>query len=198
MTVPRFQWIISLACVASLLACGDDAPSPVAMVGGGQDGMNDPGDGGPLDQAVDACVPRPEECNGIDDDCDGLGDEDLDPPPADRTEGICGDFFKQCAVPDGWQEPDYRRSPDYQEVEDRCDGFDNDCDGTTDENLSPPEASLVAGVCVGALQVCNGVRGYADPQFGDIMGYEATETTCDALDNDCDGTADEGLAGCMP
>ena len=157
-----------------------------------------PMDGGALDLGVDACVPRAEECNGIDDDCDGLGDEDLMPPPADRTEGICGEFFKQCAVPDGWQEPDYRRSPDYQEVEDRCDGFDNDCDGTTDENLSPPEASLVVGVCVGALQVCNGVRGYADPEFGDIMGYEAIETTCDALDNDCDGTADEGLAGCMP
>ena len=49
-----------------------------------------------------------------------------------------------------------------------------------------------------SFQVIKTWKQSTDPDFETIMGYEAIETTCDALDNDCDGTADEGLAGCMP
>ncbi len=196
--------IRAAVCVSLLLAVGCDEEETgggtAAPMGG--EAVGDAGAGAAADATVDegpdACVPVAEECNGVDDDCDGLGDESLMPPPADRTEGICGLFFKQCTGPDGWQEPNYRVSPEYQDEEDRCDGQDNDCDGTVDENLSPPPASLTVGVCEDALQECTGVLCFDDPDYTAIENYEAQEMTCDGLDNDCDGSVDERLAGCMP
>jgi len=200
----RFVCLLVVACasIAPFQGCddesGDDGSAgSTAAPDGATDGGSET-DLGVDATIVDACVPVAEICNGVDDDCDGLGDESLSPPPADRTEGICGLFFKQCAGPDGWIEPNYRVSPEYQAEEDLCDGQDNDCDGTVDENLDPPAVSGGVGVCEGVVQVCVGVTGYEDPDWATIMDYEAREMTCDGLDNDCDGMVDEGLAGCMP
>ena len=61
----------------------------------------------------------PELCNGVDDDCDPLTDEDDD---------IDGDGFSVCGG--DCDETDVATQPDAQEV---CgDGVDNDCDGQTD------------------------------------------------------------------
>ncbi|MEO2166525.1 MAG: hypothetical protein ABGY42_00105, partial [bacterium] len=56
----------------------------------------------------------------------------------------------------------------------------------------PPECALTAGVCAGAAPVCGGESGWVPCtqfQYGD--DYEQAETTCDCLDNDCDGELDE-------
>jgi len=72
----------------------------------------------------DGCVPTAEECNGRDDDCDGLVDEDFglglpcDGPDAD----LCEDDAMTCSG--------CSTGPDI--VED-CDCLDNDCDGAVDE-----------------------------------------------------------------
>ena len=78
--------------------------------------------------------PTAESCNAVDDDCDGLTDEDFHvSEPCTSGEGACqvsgltactetGQAFCKGPAPDG-----------HPEV---CDGEDNDCDGETDEGYS--------------------------------------------------------------
>ena len=99
-----------------------------------------------------------------------------------------------CNGEDGFEEPDLALIATYEADETTCDGLDNDCDGATDEALDPPAADELDGVCAGRVKACNGVDGFEDPDPAVLADYEAAESTCDGLDNDCDGTADEDTA----
>ena len=75
-----------------------------------------------------------------------------------------------------------------------CDGKDNDCDGTPDDSPVTPGCGVDAGVCGGKSKAC--VAGAPEAtcsaaSFG--ADYEASESRCDGLDNDCDGMIDESL-----
>ncbi len=73
-----------------------------------------------------------------------------------------------------------------------CDGRDNDCDGETDNGLSPPLNDLQAGVCAASMKRCGGAGGWLNDYSG-IGAYEVEEAGCDDRDNDCDGQVDEGV-----
>ncbi|NIR38725.1 MAG: hypothetical protein GWO04_26890, partial [Actinobacteria bacterium] len=74
-----------------------------------------------------------------------------------------------------------------------CDGMDEDCDGSTDEGVIGAACPLQEGVCAGSTQRCGGSGGFETCDAATYgTGYEADETLCDGLDNDCDGTVDEG------
>jgi hypothetical protein len=136
----------------------------------------------------------PEQCgNGVDDDCDGQTDEGfvlLGQPCAAGVGGceqvgtfVCpagvGTAVVCSAVP----------LPPSQEV---CDGIDNDCDGTTDLNLTeltvpcdgPDPGTCATGTltCEGGVPVCTESAGVKLPEY------------CDQQDNDCDGLTDEIFA----
>jgi hypothetical protein len=98
-----------------------------------------------------------------------------------------GDGFDECSDCD---QTDATINPGADEI---CDGRDNDCNGEIDEDLSAPQASLHVGVCRDAVKICDGTNGWIEPDYTAIDGYESSETTCDGLDNDCDGTQDEGM-----
>ncbi len=76
-------------------------------------------------------------------------------------------------------------------ADERCDDRDNDCDARSDEGLDapPPEAAcLPDGVCAGTRPACDdGAWVCAYPAIHEADG----EASCDGLDNDCDGAADE-------
>jgi hypothetical protein len=70
-----------------------------------------------------------------------------------------------------------------------CNGRDDDCDGMTDEGLTPPAMFCNPnGVCAGTAPTCTGAGGWVCMY---PATFEAAESRCDGLDNDCDGMIDE-------
>ncbi len=157
------KWF-GLALVLAL-ACGDDDGPPTMDGGMEMDGGGR--DGGQVDTGVDG---GRDSGSCIDEDDDGYG------------EG--------CALGPDCDDENANASPAGTET---CDGADNDCDGTTDEDLTGPSCGLTDGVCAGATARCGGEDGFLACDATDYgADYEATEAACDGLDNDCDGTTDEG------
>jgi len=149
------------------------------------------------------CVPGSpgvEVCDGLDNDCDGQVDNGVKQTfYADNDNDGYGNpdlSTLACSAPSGYvsndDDCDDSRNYIYPGALEVCDGLDNDCDGSVDEDLQPPNANLQDGVCIGQKKVCAGSNGWIEPDYAVIPNYEQVETSCDGLDNDCDGQIDEG------
>ncbi len=157
----------------------------------------------------------PEICNGIDDDCDGLVDED-DAIDADTWYadddgdgyGDADDTTQACNQPPGHvgddtdcDDDDAAVNPGADEV---CNGIDDDCDGLTDEDDAIDQDDWYAdddgdsyGDAGDVVQACNQPPGYVgdDSDCDDTDGAvnPGAPEVCNLIDDDCDGLIDEGV-----
>jgi hypothetical protein len=114
----------------------------------------------------------PEICDGEDNDCDGLTDEqddDLTTSPCENQNGVCGGAHRECA--EGVEQPcttdtftawAQSQGEIFEAHEASCDETDNDCDGTDDdfcclrgsfgfpvwENERPSESPNTTGIAI--------------------------------------------------
>lgn len=74
---------------------------------------------------------------------------------------------------------------------DVCNGVDDDCDSNTADGSgeTTPLNSNQNGVCFESEKTCT--NGAWIDDYSQVANYEVPEVTCDALDNDCDGSTDE-------
>ena len=153
-------------------------------------------DGASVECGADPGVPAAaERCDGFDDDCDGAIDEDfvgLRTPCAEGVGSCERDGVWVCGA-DGQGLTCNAQAG--QPVDETCNGLDDDCDGSRDEDF--PTLQTVCRVGEGVCERV-GMRHCAADGAAVACNVEAgvpTAEVCDGLDNNCDGRTDEGYAG---
>ena len=188
-----------------------------------------PGDAGTGECAIAVCLPGfvdrdgevstgcelactvtgSEVCDGLDNDCDGMTDEELVPPTGlcvtsgacTGTVAVCGKGPIGCDQTTAWRcaypaaaEKDLCGNLRPQET--LCDDLDGDCDGHPDDNFAN-KGQLCGDDAIG---ICRSTGTFECKDDG--TGTECVITTpgqtpaasdalCDGRDEDCDGDVDE-------
>ena len=179
----------------------------------GQDPSTHPDTAAPDD--TDGCgniFQQVDVCNGVDDDCDGLVDEDPDLSWYVDKDGDghgTGSLQVGCEVPSSSAQTDGDCDDERDDVhpgaDEYCDEVDNDCDGTIDPPTSIDATRWTQdndhdgyGYEVdGVLVQCDQPTGYAaldgDCDNGvDTVNPGADEVCLNEVDDDCSGKADDG------
>jgi len=166
-------FLLDLPCTLGLGQCEDEGVTICAPAGEGTLCNAEPG------------TPKPETCDGKDNDCDGSIDEEL-------GSTTCGLGNCEHTVPNCEDGLSVICDPMAGQGNETCDGSDNDCNGQIDDGLGETTCGL--GNCEHTVFNCeDGLPVVCDPLTG------KSEETCDDADNDCDGETDEaGAQGCQP
>ncbi len=145
--------------------------------------------------ACDATVPAQESCDAVDNDCNGIVDDDVPEEPCSNSNDFgsctgttrCDSGSVLCLGPVPQQES--------------CNGNDDDCDGQTDEEgalgcttwyYDKDGDGYGAGtaICL-CVPLAGVVDNNADCDDSSVLVNPDAIETCDGKDNDCDGQVDE-------
>ncbi len=150
-----------------------------------------------------------EMCNDVDDDCNGIVDDQVETYTFYRDED--GDTFgseetrEACAPPEGYvlqdgdcDDHDLSVNPDATEV---CNNKDDDCDGNVDENVKLTFWEDADGDGYGgdttSVMACEAPQGFVesntDCHDDNPNAYPDAEEACDGIDTNCNGVVDEGF-----
>jgi hypothetical protein len=173
-------WSLLLACNNETKVQGDD-PTPVPVDTGEYDPYRHDTDHDGYPDAED-CDPdnisinpgATEKCDGIDNDCDG----DIDGKDKDTNFDKDDDGYED--ITECWRlggvldcnDDDPEVNP---EADEKCNGYDDNCDGIVDD----------------ADEDGDGVLQCEDCDDTDPFVFPGAAEACDGIDNDCSGAADE-------
>ncbi len=153
------------------------------------------GDGDGYDTSVDcddtnaAINPGASDatCDGVDDDCDSVPDQAYVSTSSSCGVGACASTGTTSCVSGSVVDSCSPGTPAADDA--TCDGVDDDCDGTADEDFVGTSSTCGVGACAASgTSVCAA----GAEESGCTPGTPAaSDATCDGIDDDCDGTADE-------
>src|SRR6185436_14308680 len=136
----------------------------------------------------DTCVagtPSAETCNNIDDNCDGTVDDGLTQPTTCGVGACASTGYLTCEAGSYVNDTCIAVTPSAE----TCNNIDDNCDGNVDEGLTQPTTCGV-GACAST--------GYLTCEAGSYVNDTCTPgtgsaETCNNIDDNCDGTVDDGL-----